>query len=206
MKDKEVKGLYALGKASWYDKFKSLWNKTIANKAENELNLFLKGNINKNTSILELGCGTALNLEKINYLNLKFKKYLGIDFSIDMLNIARKKFKSNKLVKFEYRDITKLNNKEKFDIIICTWVLSHLDSPSDIINKSQKLLKNNGKMFIILFSEPKWYLNYWFPPLSRIFFKCYPVSNNELLKFNNVRVLHKYSNNMVTAVTIWNKN
>ena len=67
------------------DPFKRLWNKMIPSKAEDELRSFLQNNLDETKTILELGCGTALNLEKIFSLNLKFKKYLGLDPPPDML-------------------------------------------------------------------------------------------------------------------------
>ena len=76
--------------------------------------------------------------------------------------INENKFKNIPNVKFKQKDITQLNDiNEKYDIIICTWVLSHLQSPSQVINQAQKLLSQKGKMFLIFFSKPKWFINIW---------------------------------------------
>ena len=202
MTKNEVNKLYAIGNAKWYDYFKNIWNKLVASKAEEELANFLKNSLDKNKTILELGCGTALNLQKIFSLRLKFKEYLGLDFSKDMLRIAKEKFKNNPKIKFKEKDISKLNIKNKYDIIICTWVLSHLQSPSTVINIAQKLLKKNGKMFIIFFSEPKWYVKFWLSALAKMFFKANYVANSEVNKFNNVCKKQKYSSNIVTTIQI----
>ncbi len=198
-----VKNLYALGHAEWYDPFKKIWNRLVATKAEENLTVFLKTNLDETKSILELGCGTALNLEKILTLNLKFKKYLGLDFSPDMLKIAKSKFEDVSNVKFQQKDITYLEDiDEKFDIIICTWVLSHLPSPSQVINQAQKLLSPQGRLFLIFFSKPKWFVNIWLYPFAKYLFKTNPLSDKEVSKFMNVKTKHKFSANITTIVVI----
>lgn len=199
----KIKNLYALGHARWYDPFKKIWNKLVASKAEQKLTTFLKENINKNTSILELGCGTALNLEKISALKLKFEKYLGLDFSSDMLEIAKNKFANNSHVKFQQKDITDLDDmNEKFDIIICTWVLSHLKSPSQTVNQAQKLLSSKGKFFLIFFSKPKWFVNVWLHPIAKYLFKAKPLSSEEINKFTNIKTIDKFAANVATSIVI----
>ncbi len=201
---KDARKIYAIGHAGWYNFFKNLWNRFVVSKAENQLTLFLQNNLNKDKIILDLGCGTALNLQKIKSLNLKFKRYLGLDFSPDMLEIARQKFMDIPNVEFREKDITKLYNlKGKFDVIICTWVLSHLQSPSDVVNKAQKMLKKDGKIFFIFFSQPKWYIRFWFGPLAKYFFKAEYVKNEEIKKFKNVRKRQNFSAGIATIVEIY---
>lgn len=202
MAGNDVKRLYHLGHAGWYDFFKRYWNMLVASKAEDELGRFLKDNLNKNISILELGCGTALNLEKVYALGLKFKRYVGVDFSPDMLRIAKKKFKGDSKASFIEKDLTRLDMKEKFDVIICTWVLSHMESPSGLVNNAQGMLKKGGKMFLIFFSRPKWYVSLCFLPVIRFLFSVNPVSSKEVKRFKNVRWACSYSANITTAMQI----
>ena len=198
MKNK-VKKLYALGSARWYDSFKPAWNYLVASKAEKQLGLFLKNNTGGNKSVLELGCGTALNLKKIGDL----KRYLGLDFSPDMLKIAKGKFSTLPNVKFQQKDITKLDDiNEKFDIIICTWVLSHLQNPARVVNQAQRLLSRNGKFFIIFFTVPKWYLNFWLYPIAKYLFRSRCVSEETIKKFNNVKTRQSFSANITTVIEI----
>ncbi|MBI5398435.1 class I SAM-dependent methyltransferase [Candidatus Woesearchaeota archaeon] len=122
MRGKDVKRLYAIGNARWYDLFKRLWNWIIVSRAEKELHVFLAKNVDKNKTVLELGCGTAANLETMQSLGLHFKEYRGLDFSKDMLSVAKSKFRRVRHVQFEQRDITSLDGiHKKYDIIICTW-------------------------------------------------------------------------------------
>jgi len=198
-----VQKLYSICHAKWYDPFKRMWDKWIVSKAETELSLFFKSNLDKSKKILELGCGTALNLEKILSSGSKFASYLGLDFSPDMLAIAKNKFKDNPQVTFIEKDITNLKDiNEKFDIIICTWVLSHLKSPSTLVNEAQNFLNKGGKMFLIFFTKPRWYINWWMFPFSRFLFKTKYLSKKEINKFNNIKSIHHFSANIATTVFI----
>lgn len=204
MSGDDVKRLYALGDANWYDTFKDWWNRLVSSKAEDELSAFLRDNLDENKTILELGCGTALNLEKIYSLDLRFKRYLGLDFSPDMLKIARARFKDNPRVEFREKDITRLDDiVETFDIIICTWVLSHLHSPSSVVNRAQKLLSKDGRMFLIFFTTPRWYVNFWLFPFARWLFRVNYLTKREVQKFQNVKRMHNYSANMATTAQIY---
>lgn len=203
MSKNKVKNLYAIGSAKWYDFFKPGWNWLVSRKAEKKFSLFLKKNLDKNTSILELGCGTALNLQKIKSLNLSYKNYLGLDFSEDMLKIARSKFKGHSNIMFKHKDLTQLDDAgEKYDIIICTWVLSHIHYPAEVINQAQLLLNSNGKMFLIFLSKPKWYVNFWFNPIAKYLFRSKYVSVDEIKKIQNIKSVEHFSSDIVTTIEI----
>src|SRR3972149_4952060 len=103
-----VKKLYNIG-ARVFDTLMRLWNAAVAAEAERELREFLRGNLDETMTILELGCGTARNLENIRSIDLKFKKYLGLDFSPSMLDVARSKFPDNPSVEFREQDTTTLD-------------------------------------------------------------------------------------------------
>lgn len=204
MADESVRRVYGIWQSRWYDPFKCLWNLLAASKAERDLSTFLQENLNESKSILELGCGTAMNLEKIFSLNLRFKSYLGLDFSSDMLRIARRKFQGYPNVEFREKDITRLGDiGDRFDIIICTWVLSHLRSPSAFVNQAQALMKESSKFFLIFFSGPRWYLRFWIALLARLLLRSRYVKDEEVSKFKNVRKIRRYSGNMVTVVEIY---
>ncbi len=198
----KVQKLYSIQGAKWYDWFKPIWNWLTSKKAEKRLSRFLKENLNEDKEILELGCGTALNLEKIHKLNLPFKHYIGLDFSQDMLKIARSKF-SQPNIQFKHQDLTKLDGFHGiFDVILCTWVLSHLPSPADVVNRAQAFLKPGGKMFLIFLGQPKWYINFWFAPLAKYLFRSKFVSSDEIKKFRNVKSIKYFSGHITTTIEL----
>lgn len=204
MDENSVTKLYNVGSAKWYNSFKKVWNQIVASRAEAQLELFLKNNLTEHKTILELGCGTALNLKKIVDLNLKFKRYKGLDFSYDMLKIAEVKFSTLPHVIFQQKDITQLDDDgEKFDIILCTWVLSHLQNPAQVINQVQRLLSEHGKLFIIFFTVPRWYIRFWLYPLAKYLFMARCVSEETIKKFNNVKLRQSFSADITTVVEIY---
>ncbi len=198
-----VKTLYAIG-ARLYDPLMKLWVMAVGAEAEGELTNFLRENLNETRTVLELGCGTARNLQTIYSLNLKFKKYLGLDFSPQMLRIARNKFRNKPSVEFREKDVTALDDMtERFDVIFCTWVSSHLKSPSSFVNQAQGLMSKHGRFFLIFFTQPKWYINFWMYPIARYLFSAKPLTEEEVRKFKNIKARHSYAANITTVVEIW---
>jgi len=138
---------------------------------------FIKKIINKylirSKSILDLGCGTG------NYSNLMTKLGLdvvGVDRSMHMLSIAKKKYQNNSKFKFFNSNIQNLNLRKNFDIVCALFhILSYQTKSQDIkkffIN-SRKHLKKNG---LIIF-------DFWFKDgvlNLRLPLKCLKVSNNK---------------------------
>ncbi len=203
MQRSRVQKLYHIAGAKWYDIFKKGWNALVAGRAEKALKRFLKENIKPETTILELGPGTALNLRKIKELGLSFKSYEGWDFSDDMLSIARKKFKSTSNVRFRKQDLTEIHEKhQKFDVILCTWVLSHLESPANLVSQAQNLLKKDGRMFLIFIAKSKGWVGSLIAFFARYLFVVEPVDQDQIKQFKNVQRLQKTFGGMATIVEI----
>ena len=65
------------------------------------------------------------------------------------IEIARNHaFKSNLDIKYFKQDLSSLNLKKKFDIILLLEVIEHLDNWKKIISKSIKYLKPKGRIVI----------------------------------------------------------
>lgn len=97
-------------------------------------------------TVIELGCGTGKNT---SYLLQKAKQVIGLDFSQEMLNIAKEKIR-DKRVKFNKADLTKnwkIEN-EFADLITCSLTLEHIENLDHIFNQVNKKLKKNGIFFI----------------------------------------------------------
>lgn len=197
-----VKKLYSLGHAGWYDPFRKIWTNYVSKKAEKEFMKKLKRSLKKDSKILELGCGTGINIERIR--NLDFKSYNGLDFSEDMLAIARKKSRGLKKISLARKDLTEKPDKDKYDMIISTWVLSHINRPSKVVNNYYQQLKPKGKMLLIFLTKPRWYINLWFYPLARLFTVRY-VSDKEMRKMQGIKNIKKYSLGMTTLLEIERK-
>lgn len=118
---------------------------------EIQLDLLIKEGLEKNTNVLEIGCGVLhLGIPLIKYLNLD--KYVGIDPNEWLREDNIKKFsdliQEKKALFFNNSDFDISNLGKKFDIIFSHSILSHCaDWQLDqfLIN-SKKVLSKDGKI------------------------------------------------------------
>ena len=104
----------------------------------------VKNIINKNSKILDIGCGTAKIIESLPIVD-----YYGYDISKKYINYAKKKYssKQNKFFckKFNSNELSKL---PKFDFILLFGIIHHLDDDElhDMLPDLKRALKKNGKL------------------------------------------------------------
>ena len=94
-------------------------------------------------SILEIGCGYGY----LSYsLKMKGHDIKALDISKSAINFAKKNFGDF----FYNSDIITFanNNKERFDLIVSTEVIEHLNEPNIFLNTCVKLLKDQGKIIL----------------------------------------------------------
>ena len=73
----------------------------------------------------------------------------GIDASEKNIKIAKAHIKKNKLkINYKCASPENFNHKEKFDVILNLEIVEHVEDIELFIEKSSKLLKKNGLMFI----------------------------------------------------------
>lgn len=201
MKTSEIKAFYARGNAKWYDWLQKIWRPLISTGAEQELATLLSQHLTHQSQILDLGCGTGHLLDQIMHADLPFQRYLGIDLSINMLSIAKEKFTNKENIEFREQSISTLSNiNQSFDTILSSWVLSHLDNPAEVVNNAQQLLAPGGKLILIFFSQPKWYLDFWVSLFSKYILKATHVSQKEILKIENVTKQHSFVGDITTLL------
>ena len=110
-------------------------------------------NLTKATDVLDLGTGSG-NFE------LKFAKRLnkivGIDYNDEAIGFLKSKLRENKinnvkLIVSDLREIEKINNLPRFDLIIMVDVIEHLKikDAQKLVIKLQSMLKKGGKICII---------------------------------------------------------
>ena len=96
--------------------------------------------------VLELGCGSGKNTE---WLITKADKLVGLDFSKNMLDQARKKVKNDKVTFIN----TDLNenwpvNDNSFDLATINLTLEHIETLDHIFNSLFMKLTQGGKCFV----------------------------------------------------------
>ena len=95
------------------------WSKKIksTNRYKTLLKIIMQDKINKNYSLLDVGCGYG---ELVNYLpKNKNYTYTGIDLVEEMISYAKKK---NQKENFTFKVGNILKNIKKYDYIICNGV------------------------------------------------------------------------------------
>ncbi len=110
--------------------------------------------------IIDLGCGNGrmANL----FLDLDIK-YLGVDNSSDLIDIASKNFENNNKIKFQVGNITdlKLSNK-KFNIALMIAALHNVPGKElqlSALKNSYEILQDGG--YLIISSWNLWQKKYW---------------------------------------------
>src|SRR5688572_21157139 len=119
----------------WAESYDSAENKTrdLEGKAIREVLSELKFN-----HILEAGCGTGKNSI---FLSEKCNMLTSVDFSPEMISIARKKVqKAN--VQFSECDLTKEWTFTGFDLICCSLVLEHVSDLDHIFSQANGALND----------------------------------------------------------------
>jgi len=96
--------------------------------------------------VLELGCGSGKNTE---WLISKADKLVGLDFSKNMLDMARKKITSQK-VTFINADLNEKwpVNNNSFDLATINLTLEHIEILDHIFNSLFMKLSQGGKCFV----------------------------------------------------------
>lgn len=99
--------------------------------------------------VLDLACGTGLFSDK--FLDVE---YVGVDFDADTVSYARERYEKN----FEQMDARKLNFPDGFfDGIFSLGLFHHINDGDSLLAlaEARRVLKNNGKFFVIEAVWPK---------------------------------------------------
>jgi ubiquinone/menaquinone biosynthesis C-methylase UbiE len=129
------------------------WNKDAANydnrakksyKAYQRVIELIKNEVKKDMSFLDIGTGTG---EIPLALSLHVKKIEGIDYSPEMITIAKKKIEQKmiKNINFSVQDSANLNfSNNSFDIVLISNLLHIIPAPEKVIEEAKRLIKKDG--------------------------------------------------------------
>ena len=102
----------------------------------------------KNKLVLDVGCGTGLFAYGASKLGSK--QVLGIDFSKNAIEIAKKTHKNHNL-QYQVLDVKEI--KSKYDVIVSLGTLEHVDNVLAVLKILKKHLTQNGKIIV---TSPNW--------------------------------------------------
>ncbi|MGP8215082.1 MAG: glycosyltransferase [Bacteroidia bacterium] len=120
----------------------------------NDITYFCNYFAHEELSVLEIGCGTGELLNKI-----KGRRKVGIDFSPAMIEIAKKQFPAG--VEFHCMAAENITLSEKFDLIILSNLIGHLEDVQKVLELLHKLCHERTKVIVT-------YHNYLWEPLLKL--------------------------------------
>ncbi|WP_125588104.1 class I SAM-dependent methyltransferase [Companilactobacillus jidongensis] len=96
----------------------------------------------KGKSVLDLGCGYGWHDRYA--IEQGADEIVGVDMSEKMLEVARDKTATDKII-YVHDDISKINFADnKFDVVISSLALHYIESFEEVVQKISKYLKPNG--------------------------------------------------------------
>jgi 2-polyprenyl-6-hydroxyphenyl methylase/3-demethylubiquinone-9 3-methyltransferase len=151
---KEIEKFSKIAEEWWNPsgKFKPLHNfnpiriKYIKDNIIKDFKLKASGKPLNKINILDIGCGGGLLSEPMSRLGAKV---VGIDASEKNIKVAKLHARKNKLkINYKVASPESLKTKIKFDVILNMEIVEHVEDINFFINKSSKLLRKNGIMFV----------------------------------------------------------
>jgi SAM-dependent methyltransferase len=137
-----------------YAPLRPLWTRSLSQAAEKYLEqVALPPALHPAAVVLDLGCGPGSNLDRLQRLKLPFARYVGFDLSSAML--AASKSPKTVLVDFTRGNAHWLPfARGSFDVILSTWMFSHLHEPGQAVREAWRLLRPGGWLIIACFTRP----------------------------------------------------
>lgn len=106
-------------------------------------------NPNPNSSLLDVGCGSGILIQKLLSLSRNLKLY-GLDITPKMIEVAKKKFISCSNVKISLGSAIKMPyENNSFDYVICASSFHHHPDPLQSAKEMVRVLKPGGKLLIL---------------------------------------------------------
>jgi 2-polyprenyl-3-methyl-5-hydroxy-6-metoxy-1,4-benzoquinol methylase len=97
-------------------------------------------------SVLDVGCGTGVNLTRPLAEKFPVIKFYGVDSDESSIDYACTHSTVN--LSF-YKDMSQIGNL-KFDLIIASEVIEHIDNPFTFLNEISGMLTENGRVILTL--------------------------------------------------------
>lgn len=100
--------------------------------------------------VVDAGCGTGLLIQGMLSVIGDSGKIVGIDFSDDMLDVARDRFEAVDNVALRQGSVTDLPlDSDSFDAASCTQTLLYVDDVEKAVNELYRVLKPGGRIAIL---------------------------------------------------------
>jgi 2-polyprenyl-3-methyl-5-hydroxy-6-metoxy-1,4-benzoquinol methylase len=138
-----------------------------------------------NQNILDIGCfsGELLNRVKIN------QKVSNSYFGADLENYLSKEFSFIKFCSLDFNDknLNKVFENQKFDIVILGDILEHLVNPWSALSNIEQIIQDSSRILISIPNSGHWYFR------LKILFGKIEYTNNGLFDKTHLRFFTKKS-------------
>ena len=102
--------------------------------------------ITSDDEVLECACGTGM---LSGVIARKCKRLIATDFSVKMLNKARRKYGRYSNVEFKYGNILQIEYPDApYDVVVAANVLHLLDEPYKALSELNRVCRKGGKLII----------------------------------------------------------
>lgn len=196
-----VQRLYAFAGGGWWLPFRAVWTACTSRAAERELDALFRRYVQPSSNILDLGCGTGINRLRLKRLGLEFATYRGMDFSPHMLRRAERCVPDDPRTTFELRDAATLGETGgQYDLIVTTWMLSHLKDRPAMVQTALQRLAPEGHLLWLDFSAGSWLARAVMGPIGRAILQTDPIRPDEERRFGGRGRLSRYFFGAVTLM------
>ncbi|MBI2942247.1 MAG: class I SAM-dependent methyltransferase [Chloroflexi bacterium] len=197
----EVRELYR-AVAPIYDAASFLWREWLYPDAHRALDRALTTYLPPGGHVLDLGCGTGANLERLLAQGLPFGSYVGIDLSEGMLARAGARFARVANVQLQRRNLlTDPLPAGPFDLIVSTWVFSHLPQPERVVANAWEQLRPGGHALLLFLSETGSWLDRLRRPFWEFFHAC-PLPEAVYRRFPGLVSVERFGGGTATLVVL----
>lgn len=125
-----------------YDFFETVYN----GKVYRGLGERVAAEIGLNDTVLECACGTGAISR---YIAPKCKKLIATDFSVGMLQQARKNCRNYSNVKIRRADMTHIKCRDnRFDVVVAGNVIHLLEDPFAAVKELERVCRPGGKIIV----------------------------------------------------------
>lgn len=173
---------------SFYNKFSFLYPLVDVFLKPQKKVLFNEINVLPEGKLLEIGVGNGAHFQ-----HYKKHKITGIDTSAVMLDIARKKrCKHIKVLKMDGKAL--LFDDEEFDYVVLSHVIAVVDDPEQLFQEVLRVLKPQGRAFILNhFTPDNWlrHIDRAFEPISKMLHFRSVFSIHEIAAIKKFTLLHE---------------
>jgi ubiquinone/menaquinone biosynthesis C-methylase UbiE len=146
-----------VNRRKYFDSAAGDWDRTHHQDTEDRIHHLIDSfDINRGENVADLGCGTGVLfahiLEKIG----SHGKILGIDYSVEMLKEANRKWLSPGgpdsvgnvfLISSDAKSLPL--KEESFEVLTCFAAFAHFEDKASALLEMQRLLKPGGRVYII---------------------------------------------------------